>query len=171
MEDLLISPKIRTFMGKLIDPFKPDPELIGLVDIAHSLSNICRWNGHVMRFYSVAEHCIFVSGLVESREDKLAALLHDASEAYITDLTRPVKYRFPNYLDLEFDLKRVISLKFGFQFPLSVAVKDADDLALRWEYKNVVIADRVPTMTPREAKQAWLSAMDKLVCNVNTEGL
>jgi len=158
-------------MGKLIDPFNPDPELIGLVDIAHSLSNICRWNGHTMRFYSVAEHCIFVSGLVESREDKLAALLHDASEAYIADLVRPVKYRMEKYLDLEFELMLVISRKFGFQYPLSVVVKDADDMALRWEYVNVVTADRVPTMTPREAKQAWLAAMDKLVCNVNTEGL
>ena len=159
--------EIRTFMGKMIDPFNPDPDLINLVDIAHSLGNLCRWNGHTNKFYSVAEHCIFVQNMVQSREDKIAAMLHDASEAYIADITRPVKYRIDKYCDIEFTLMIVIARKFNFQYPLSVAVKEADDYALRWEWVNIVTADRITTMTPVVAKQAFLTIMDMLT-NLNT---
>jgi len=157
-------------MGKLIDPFNPDPDMINLVDIAHALSNICRWNGHTMKFHSVAEHSIFVQNIVQSREDKLAAMLHDASEAYIADITRPVKHRLANYSDVEHNLMMVISKKFGFQFPLSVAVREADDFALKWEYVNIVMAERVQTMTPIVAKRAFLTIMDMLT-NVKPEEL
>ena len=162
--------QIRTFMGNLIDPFTPDPEMITLVDIAHSLSNLCRWNGHTMRFYSVAEHSIFVQNMVQSHEDKLAAMLHDASEAYIADITRPVKHRLKNYFDVEHELMIVISRKFGFQFPLSEAVREADDYAMRWEWVNVVTADRVSPMAPVVAKRAFLTIMDMLT-NVKPDEL
>jgi 5'-deoxynucleotidase YfbR-like HD superfamily hydrolase len=157
--------EIRTFMGKMIDPLAPDPELITLVDIAHALSNICRWNGHTMKFYSVAEHCIFVQNLVESREDKIAAMLHDASEAYIADVSRPVKHRLKNYFEIEDDLMMVIAKKFGFQYPLSAEVKKADEYSLNWEWNNIVIADRVPTMQPMQAKRAFMDLMDTLTGN------
>jgi 5'-deoxynucleotidase YfbR-like HD superfamily hydrolase len=163
--ELTTAKEVRTFMGKMIDPFNPDPDQITLVDIAHSLSNLCRWNGHTMKYYSVAEHSIFVQNMVQSREDKLAAMLHDASEAYISDVTRPVKHRLKNYFDVEFELMVVISRKFGFQFPLSTAVKEADEYALRWEWVNIVTAERVSTMTPREAKHAFLGIMDILTSN------
>ena len=166
---LMNSKEVRTFTGKMIDPFSPDPDQIALVDIAHSLGNLCRWNGHTMKFYSVAQHSIFVQNMVQSCEDKLAAMLHDASEAYISDVTRPVKHRLKNYFDVEFELMMVISRKFGFQFPLSAAVKEADEYALRWEWANIVIADRIPTMSPFEAKHAFLGIMDMLT-NLNTSG-
>ncbi len=165
MELLTTAKEIRTFMGKMVDPFNPDPDQITLVDIAHSLSNLCRWNGHTMKYYSVAEHSIFVQNMVQSREDKVAAMLHDASEAYISDVTRPVKHRLKNYFDVEYDLMIAISRKFNFQYPLSQSVKEADDYALHWEYANLVIAERVPTMTPREAKHAFLGIMDILTSN------
>jgi len=152
----------RTFMGKMIDPLNPDPDSINLVDIAHALGNLCRWNGHTMKFYSVAEHCIFVQNMVQTRQDKIAAMMHDASEAYIADVTRPVKHRLKNYLDIEFDLMMVISRKFKFQYPLSQVVKDADDYACRWEYINVVSAERIQTMTPIAAKRAFLEIMGML---------
>jgi 5'-deoxynucleotidase YfbR-like HD superfamily hydrolase len=130
---------------------------------------ICRFNGHTHRFYSVAEHCLFVASRVESSADKLAALLHDASEAYLTDLTRPVKYRMEKYLDVEFNLMMVISRKYGFQYPLSVAVKDADDFALKHEWLNNVVNDRVSTLTPPQARLEFLKQLDMLVNHVHTE--
>lgn len=169
--ELTTAKEVRTFMGKMVDPFDPDPDQISLVDIAHSLGNLCRWNGHTMKFYSVAEHSIFVQNMVQSREDKLAAMLHDASEAYISDVTRPVKHRLKNYFEVEFELMSVIARKFGFQFPLSVAVREADEYALRWEWANIVTAERVPTMSPREAKHAFLGILDILMnLNANEDG-
>lgn len=171
MELLKHPTKIRTYVGKMIDPYNPDPEMITLVDIAHSLSNICRWNGHSMRFYSVAQHSLFVSGMMDRPEDKLAALLHDASEAYLTDLPRPVKYRMDKYFDVEFNLMMVISRKFGFQYPLSVVVQDADDYALQFEYDNIVTNDRIKTLTPHDAKHEFLRQLDMLTNPVITEGI
>ena len=153
----------------MIDPFNPDPEQISIVDIAHALSHVCRFNGHTHRFYSVAEHCILVASLLDDPKDKLAAMLHDASEAYLTDLTRPVKYRMEKYLDVEFHLMMVISRLFGFQYPLSVAVKDADDKALAHEWANIVIGDRLPTMSPTEARREFMHQMDILLNRIITE--
>jgi hypothetical protein len=154
--------QIRTFMGKMIDPLAPDPDLITLVDIAHALSNICRWNGHTMKFYSVAEHCIFVCNLVQSPEDKLAAMLHDASEAYIADVSRPVKHRLKNYFEVEYELMMVISRKFGFQYPLSAEVKAADNAALEWEWNNIVLSNNIETMSPIQAKREFIRQMEIL---------
>ena len=81
---------IRTFTGKLVDPFNPDPSTIDIIDIAHGLSNICRYGGQCSRFYSVAEHCCYVSAALPEQY-MLAGLLHDASEAYIGDMVAPLK--------------------------------------------------------------------------------
>ena len=76
---------IQTFQGKAFDPFAPRPADISHFDIAHALSNICRFTGHTNTFYSVAQHSVQVALLVP-RPMQLAALLHDASEAYLCDI-------------------------------------------------------------------------------------
>lgn len=81
---------ISTFTGKRFYPLDPTAGSIDIVDIAHALSNICRFTGHVDRFYSVAQHCVVASRHAPS--EKLAVLLHDASEAYLCDIARPVKH-------------------------------------------------------------------------------
>jgi hypothetical protein len=81
---------IQTFTGRKFWPLDPRPEEIDIQDIAHALSMTCRFNGHTSRFYSVAEHCVHVSLLVPPA-DALWGLLHDAAEAYISDLSRPIK--------------------------------------------------------------------------------
>jgi hypothetical protein len=81
---------IQTFSGVEFYPFDPLPSEILIEDIAHALSMQCRYAGHVRRFYSVAEHCVRVAELLPI-EDRLWGLLHDASEAYLVDLPRPIK--------------------------------------------------------------------------------
>lgn len=129
---------IRTFTGKLFYPFNPKARDIDIEDIAHALSNSCRFTGHCRRFYSVAEHCYHVSKLC-SKEDALWGLLHDASEAYIADIASPVKKnkKFEYYRVLENNLMNEVSVKFnlGIEPP---SVKIADRLMLAVEMENLM---------------------------------
>ena len=87
--------EVETFSGAFVNVRKPDPATIKLEDIAHALSNICRYGGHCIRWYSVAFHSVFTSIRVErqggSRLKQLAALHHDDAEAYLGDIPRPLK--------------------------------------------------------------------------------
>lgn len=85
---------ITTYTGKQFHFLDPQPEEIDIVDIAHALSLTCRFGGQCKEFYSVAEHCIRVAEITP-QEYKLPALLHDAEEAYMLDLPRPIKYNMP----------------------------------------------------------------------------
>lgn len=137
MKENLYSNCIRTFTGKYIDVFNPDPEMICIEDIAHALAQTPRFGGHLKHFYSVAHHSMHCSELV--RNDKLAALLHDASEAYLTDMPRPIKSQMPQYKEIENNLMVVISEKFGFAYPLSGEVKAADEQALKYEWQEFML--------------------------------
>src|SRR4051812_9411412 len=103
---------MQTFTGKRYYPLDPRPEDIDPVDIAHALSQLCRYGGHVDRFYSVAEHCLLLSYTVDP-ENALHALLHDATEAYVVDVPRPVKQYLSNYKDLEGAVWEAIATRFG----------------------------------------------------------
>ncbi|KKN64872.1 hypothetical protein LCGC14_0487060 [marine sediment metagenome] len=105
-----------TYTGKLIDLEDVKAEDICLVDIAHALSNICRYNGHVISFYSVAEHCVLLSKAEGMPGTPSARLLHDASEAYVGDVARPLKALLPNYRRLEDQIHKVIAEKYGVDF-------------------------------------------------------
>ena len=89
----------------MIDPLNPDPELIQITDIAHALSLTCRGNGHVKNFFSVGQHCINAAKEAAARGYSkriiLASLLHDASEAYMSDVPRPLKRLLPEYVTAE----------------------------------------------------------------------
>lgn len=104
---------IRTFTGRLVDPVHLTPDDVDIEDIAHALSNQCRFAGHVRRFYSVAEHSVRV--MKKCSFDPLYALLHDASEAYLVDLPRPLKYhpQFAFYKEVETHVQLQIEEKFG----------------------------------------------------------
>ena len=94
-----------TFSGKRFYPLDPQPEDVHLQDIIHALSNICRFNGHTNRFYSVGEHSLNVAWLLEKRgadpKTVLYGLLHDAAEAYICDIPRPLKKYLCGYKEME----------------------------------------------------------------------
>ena len=116
---------IQTYTGAKVNPFDPDPDTIHIEDIAHALSNICRFTGHSKYFYSVAEHSWLVSKLVNEKY-MLTGLLHDASEAYLTDVSRPVKPHLKGYIKLEHDLTKVIAEKFNLIYPFPSQVKKVD---------------------------------------------
>jgi uncharacterized protein len=90
-------PYLQTVSGRWVNPFDPDPAQLDPDDIARALANQCRFGGHCRVFYSVAQHSVIVSDLVEQRggdvEDVFAALMHDASEAYLGDMPHPLKHR------------------------------------------------------------------------------
>lgn len=108
--------EIMTRSHIMFDPLNPNPALIEIRDIAHSLSMLCRANGHFKSFYSVGQHCINCAKEAAargySRKVQLACLLHDGSEAYLSDVTRPVKQEITRYKEIEEPLQNAIWLKF-----------------------------------------------------------
>ena len=123
---------IETVSGRKFTFLSPKDEDIDINDIAHALSMTCRYSGHVRQFYSVAEHSYLASFLVPP-EDALGALLHDASEAYITDVASPIKSHLHNYKKLEDTIMQAIANKYGFTYPVSAAIKKADVAMLSTE--------------------------------------
>ena len=116
---------MQTRSGEQFYPLDPEPNKIHIEDIAHALSMSCRFGGHVKKFYSVAEHSIWVSGFVDPK-NALAGLMHDAAEAYLSDIIRPVKRQLPEYGRLEDRLLSTIFDRFGIDYPYSENVKSID---------------------------------------------
>lgn len=148
--------EIMTHSHKMFDPLHPDVTLIDIQDIAHALSMLCRANGHFKSFYSVCQHSINCAKEAEARgysqRVQLACLLHDASEAYLSDVTRPVKAELPRYLEIEQPLQDCIWGKFLDQ-PLSPVeydqVFEIDDAILAHEFINLMgakIIDPTPVI-------------------------
>jgi hypothetical protein len=129
---------IQTFSGKKFSPLAPRAADIDIVDIAHSLSMQCRFNGHCRTFYSVAEHAVRVSRVPRSREHQFWGLLHDAAEAYVGDLPRPVKAQVPRFSEVEDRLLEVIVLHFGLAWPMPEEVRLADDTLLMTECRDLM---------------------------------
>ncbi len=130
---------MQTFTGRAFYPMSPLAEDIDPVDIAHALSLICRYGGHVSRFYSVAEHCVLMSYAV-APENALWALLHDATEAYMGDMIRPLKQMMPAYRRAEDRLSDIIADRFGISRIYPDEVKRAD-LRILHDEVNALMAD------------------------------
>lgn len=111
---------IKVSAGHYVDLASPDPETIDIRSIASALSKICRFGGHCPRFYTVAEHCVHAVGLAmqdEATEDVLRAiLLHDATEAYVGDVVKPLKAMLPEYQVVESNIEQAISTRFNVDF-------------------------------------------------------
>ena len=128
---------IQTYSGKKFDFLYPDLSSICIEDIAHALSNICRYTGHVGEFYSVAQHSVIASHIVP-KEDALTALLHDATEAYLTDISKPLKQLLPEYVKIEDSIWLRIAEKFNLPATLPKSVKDADMILLATEKRDLL---------------------------------
>lgn len=156
---------IQTFGEKQFYPLQPNPDDIDIVDIAHSLALQCRFNGHCKKFYSVAEHSVRCSLLLAEKGCDLSlwALLHDAAEAYVGDLPRPVKEQMPQFREIEDALLEVIIKHFGLSWPMPPAVKHADDTLLLTEARDLMnmrwdlgegLSPLPETITPVESERA-----------------
>ena len=146
--------EILTYTKKMFDPLRPNGDLININDIAHALSMLCRANGHFRRFYSVAQHSINCMKEAQARgyseRIQLACLLHDASEAYLSDITRPVKAELPRYKEIEAPLQEMIWNKWLGE-PLNtqemIQVFQIDDAILAHEFLELMgerITDQIP---------------------------
>lgn len=173
---------MQTFTGRQFYPMAPAPEDVDVLDIAHALGLICRYGGHVSRFYSVAEHCVLLSHAV-SPENALWALMHDATEAYVGDMVRPLKNHMRAYRAVEDVLMVTIAQRF--QLPLVLGnvgvipaeVQSADSRILLDERAAMMPATRYPwsveqlaplgvTVTgwqPAEAERLYLERFDDLM--------
>lgn len=123
--------KMSTYTRRRLNPLTMTPDDVAIEDIARALSMQCRYNGHVGRFYSVAEHCMLVAEIVDD-EHKLSALLHDAAEAYLGDLIRPLKHTpfGAGYLEAEKHVEQQICKAFNLPWPIPAAVMEADSRIL-----------------------------------------
>lgn len=164
---------IQTYKGLAFWPLDPRPEEIDIVDIAHSLSLKTRFNGQCKTFYSVADHSLNVCTWLEVRypnEPKLylAGLLHDASEAYLPDVPKPIKPLLTNFREIEDGILKVIFNKFDLKWEMDSRVKEADQVMLATEAEELMgnecikrwqllyPPDHSYIISPNNSAQFWL---------------
>ena len=179
---------MQTYRGQPFYLQSPHPAEINPVDIAHALSNICRYGGHSKTFYSVAQHSVLVSeivvehwladhGAMPRRDLALAALLHDAAEAYVGDVVKPLKMAISSsYASIERLVEDAIAERFALgnllRHPL---IKSADRIALATERRDLLnpgpfvwtdVPDPLPSIidawSPVEAKDRFLARFQAL---------
>lgn len=123
-----------TFTGKRFAPLEPDVELIDPFDIAHALSNLCRYTGHTRFFYSVAQHSVLMHDYAVlqgySQRTCCELLMHDAPETYLLDLAAPLKHH-PNgfgnaFIEAEDRIERAIAKRFNLSYPHNPIIKKID---------------------------------------------
>lgn len=170
-----------TVTGRAFYPEDPRTEDICIEDIAHALSMMCRFGGHTREFYSVGQHSVLVSDVCHPR-DALWGLLHDASEAYIVDIPRPLKYAegMEGYRVLESAFMTAVCERFGLPRRMPETVSWADEALLateardlmpqdsveKWSLNELPLDRRIEPWTPRYAKEQFLSRFYSL-----TEGV
>lgn len=128
------------YTGGKFFPLDPRPEEIFIGDIAHALSLNNRFNGHTKWPYSVAQHSVLCAKYIEGDSNtKLAALLHDATEAYIGDMIRPIKFYMQDFKEIEHKIEKVVMKKFGVVFDkqTQAKVKTIDNLMCSAEKRDL----------------------------------
>lgn len=177
---------ITTFVGKQFYPLDARPEDICIEDVAHALSHICRYGGHSREFYSVAQHSIYVQevicdemGLHHEYDLQLAALIHDATEAYMGDMVRPLKVSMPEYRAAEerlnFICYQALCPVLPARLEWEAVIKEADNMALMAERRDIInhfnrewnidvppATRRVKPWSAIQAKVAFLSRYETL---------
>lgn len=140
-----------TFTGRKFFPLSPSAADVSILDIARSLSQTCRFRGHTLHYYSVAQHCLNVVDCLPP-ELKLWGLLHDAAEAYLVDAQRPLKRHLVGFSELENAVLQQVAKRYGLAWPMPIEVAEADDRVLAAEATRVMrrgyTLDEVPDVEP-----------------------
>lgn len=164
---------MNTYTGNKIDPMSMTASDISIQDIAHALSLTCRGGGHVSYFFSVAQHSINCMNEAKARgwseRLQLACLLHDASEAYISDIIRPVKAHLSNYLEIESSIMNAIFERFGLadlSEEENAMWKQIDDDMMNFELKNLMKGEAYRdtdnlSSVPAVAERPWREVEDE----------
>ena len=171
----IVGPTILLQGGSYFDFLDPSGSVFSIEDIAHGLSMTCRFAGQCSRFYSVAQHSVHVASLVPAA-DAYAALMHDAAEAFIGDVSKPLKDLLPEYRVIEDQVEAAIARRFHLPDRLPASVKEADIVMLATEQLQLMCnrddwnytrgrqpADlQIPTWSPGKAKAEFLSTFERL---------
>jgi uncharacterized protein len=169
-------PWIQTYSGRQFFLDVIEPEKICLDDIAHALSHLCRFGGHTLEFYSVAQHSIVVASECFTVFGRQWGLLHDAAEAYLVDVPKPIKPLLAGYAGLENRILAAIAQRFRLELPIPEEVHRADVRALYTERRDLLMpppADwaqeglvecfpkRIVAWDPTEAEERFLDEIDR----------
>lgn len=168
-----VTPHITVYTGGTFEFMSPESSDWTVWDIAHALALTCRFAGHCTEFYSVAQHSVLVSRLVPG-ELALAALFHDASEAFLGDIPTPLKPLLPDFQALERRVEAAVADRLQVVGPEDAHIRTADRVALAterrdlmpqtaWEWEELSgiqpVATRVRPIGPNEARSQFLERM------------
>lgn len=165
--------------GRQFWPLDPRVDEIDIADIAHALGMACRYAGHVLQFYSVAEHSVHICRWLhehhEPTEVQLAGLLHDAPEAYLVDVPRPVKPHLSEYSKFETRLWYAVTARFNISAHIPHVVKFADESILAdemaqnmapchvpWSLRHGPLGIQLQYWSPSRAKAEFLLEFERL---------
>lgn len=160
-----------TFSGGRFWPLDPRPEDINIYDVAHSLAMSCRFNGHCIRFYSIAEHSCHIYDKT-SKENKRWAILHDAPESFMGDMVNPLKKFMPNFRTAEDRIMDLICERWGMPKEMPEEVHRLDRAIVRDEIVNMKthgdwnippegIGADIQCWSPERAEEEFLSRCKK----------
>ena len=145
MADLYEDPRnawMETASGLRFNYAVLDETQVSIDDVAHALSRMCRYGGHVRDYYTVAEHCVLLCRFVRARGglevEQRVALMHDAGEAYLQDVVRPGKHRLKDYMALEKRVDELVAGVFGVSYPFPAWLKELDTRILKDERAQVM---------------------------------
>ena len=167
---------MQVYSGGIYHPLDPRPEEVNIADIAHALAYTNRYSGHARFAYSVAQHSVYVSDALP-KELRLQGILHDAAEAYVGDITRPIKRMLPDFKEIEERNARVIFERFGVPYPVAEKVHEIDTRILLNEARDVmggqsqdweIDEDPIPGLTikrwtARTAEMVFMSRFNALM--------
>lgn len=159
MRRLNAEASIQTASGIYFHLVEPRVDDVSILDIARALSQINRYTGHTRVAYSVAEHSVRASKLVD-HSYALIALLHDAHEAYVGDMSRPLKALLPAYREIEQGVQRVVLEAFGLPAWIPTQVHWADRYMLAWERRDLMLEQETPWAATAEIEVKYAPCLE-----------